>query len=256
MASTIRLRVHYRGPEDERDNVEVFEFPLSPNMNVISALREVQRNPVNSDGKSVRPPAWEAACLEEVCGSCTMIVNGMARQACTALIEDVGIEKDDVLEVTLQAMTKFPIIRDLIVDRSAMFETLKKLKAWIPIDGSYDRGMAPPQDDSTRQLRYLFSKCMTCGCCMEACPQYSERTEFVGPQALTQAQLFNLHPVGKSLMMDRLDVLSGEEGITNCGNAQNCVRVCPKGIPITRAIAEINRDTTVYRIKKWFGACA
>lgn len=254
MASTVRLRVHYRRPEEQRDHVEVFEFPLSQNMNVISALREVQRNPVNSTGTSVPPPAWEAACLEEVCGSCTMIVNGKVRQACTALIEDVGIEKGDVLEVTLRPMTKFPVVRDLIVDRSAMFESLKKLKAWVPIDGSYDRGMAPPQDDSIRHLRYLFSRCMTCGCCMEACPQYSDRTEFVGPQALTQAQLFNLHPVGKSLMMDRLDVLSGEEGITNCGNAQNCVRVCPKGIPITRAIAEINRDTTVYRVKKWLGA--
>ena len=94
---------------------------------------------------------------------------------------------------------------------------------------------------------------MTCGCCMESCPQYGDRTTFVGPQALTQAQLFNLHPVGQTLMNERLNVLSSDEGITNCGNAQNCVAVCPKGIPITRALAEINRDTTTYRVKKWLG---
>ena len=44
-------------------------------------------------------------------------------------------------------MKKFPLIRDLVVDRSRMFENLKKVKGWVPIDGSYDLGMAPPQDD-------------------------------------------------------------------------------------------------------------
>jgi succinate dehydrogenase / fumarate reductase iron-sulfur subunit len=47
--------------------------------------------------------------------------------------------------------------------------------------------------------------------------------------------------------------MTSEEGITNCGNAQNCVKVCPKGVPLTQAIAEINRATTVYTVKKWLG---
>lgn len=253
MIEIVRLTVQTQKPGDPSPKLEVFEIPFQEKMNVISALREVQRNPVNAEGQTVVPPAWEAACLEEVCGSCTMIINGRVRQACTALIESVAEVRGTRADVEIRPMTKFPLVRDLIVDRSAMFESLKKLKAWVPIDGSYDLGMAAPQDDGVRQMRYLFSRCMTCGCCMEACPQYSDRTSFVGPQALTQAQLFNLHPVGKTLEADRLDVLSSEEGITNCGNAQNCVRVCPKSIPITTAIAELNRATTVYRVKKWLG---
>jgi succinate dehydrogenase / fumarate reductase iron-sulfur subunit len=134
-----------------------------------------------------------------------------------------------------------------------MFENLKKVKAWVPIDGSYDLGMAQPQDDSIRHLRYALSRCMSCGCCVEACPQVSEKSVFVGPAAIGQALLFNLHPVGATLAPERLDFLSSEEGITGCGNAQNCVKVCPKGVPLTRAIAELNRDTTVYRAKKWLG---
>ncbi len=88
---------------------------------------------------------------------------------------------------------------------------------------------------------------------MEACPQVSEKSPFVGPAAVAQALLFNLNPVGKTLEPDRLEYMTSEEGITGCGNAQNCVKVCPKGIPLTQAIAQINRDTTVYRLKKWIG---
>lgn len=222
-------------------------------MNVISALRETQRNPVNAKGEKVQPPIWEAACLEEVCGSCTMNINGGIRQACTALIEDIAELDRGYYDVTLEPMKKFPVVRDLIVDRGRMFDNLKKIQGWIPIDGSYDLGMAPPQDDRVRQLRYALSRCMTCGCCLEACPQVNERSAFGGPAAIGQALLFDLHPVGKTLEPERLDFMTSEEGITGCGNAQNCVKVCPKGVPLTRAIAELNRDTTLFRLKKWMG---
>ncbi len=249
----IRIKVLRQQDQGAPQHWETFEIPFREKLNVISALIEIQKNPVTTDGKSVRPPSWEAACLEEVCGACSMNINGRVRQACTALIEDVGETKGDTIEITLEPMKKFPLVRDLIVDRSRMFDNLKKVKAWVPIDGSFDRGMAQPQDDNVRKLRYELSRCMSCGCCLEACPQINENSVFVGPAAMGQALLFNIHPVGKTLEHDRLEFLSSEEGITGCGNAQNCVKVCPKSVPLTRAIAELNRDTTVFRLKKWMG---
>jgi len=251
--ATVRLRIRRQANQESGSYWDTFEIPFRDKMNVISALRETQRNPVNILGKSVEPPVWEAACLEEVCGSCTMNINGGVRQACTALIEDISALDNGKYEVTLEPMKKFPIIRDLLVDRSKMFENLKKAKAWVPIDGSYDLGMGQPQDDHTRQLRYALSRCMSCGCCLEACPQVNERSSFVGPATLAQSLLFDLHPVGKTLEPERLEFLTSEEGITGCGNAQNCVRVCPKSVPLTQAIAMLNRDTTKYKIKKWMG---
>ncbi len=182
-----------------------------------------------------------------------MVINGGVRQACTALIDEVGVPNGDDLEVTLQPMSKFPVVRDLIVDRTRMFENLKKIKGWVPIDGSFDRGAALAQDDNVRQLRYALSRCMTCGCCTEACPNFNDKTVFVGPAALAQTLLFNIHPVGSTLANDRLEFLETEEGISGCGNAQNCVKVCPKSVPITKAIAMLNRDTTVHKLKKWMG---
>ncbi len=253
MPKTIRLKVHRQATSDAPVHFDTFEVPFVENMNVISALMEVRKNPVTIEGKKVAPPVWDAACLEEVCGSCTMNINGGIRQACSALVEEVGTVMGDSIELTLEPMKKFPLVRDLAVDRSRMFENLKKVQAWVPIDGSYDRGMAGSQDDHVRQLRYALSRCMTCGCCMEACPQINEKSEFVGPAAIGQALLFNLHPVGQSLENERFDYLTSSEGITGCGNAQNCVKVCPKGVPLTLAIARLNRDTTVYKLKKWMG---
>lgn len=253
MAKNIRLKIKRQAGPEQEAYWENYEIPFKEKLNVISALMEIQKNPVTTEGKNVKPPTWDAACLEEVCGSCTMNVNGVIRQACTALIEDVGELNGETYEVTLEPMKKFPLVRDLVVDRSSMFENLKKVKAWVPIDGSYDLGMAAPQDDNVRQLRYALSRCMTCGCCMEACPQINERSKFVGPAALGQALLFNLHPIGSTLTAERNEYLTSEEGITGCGNAQNCVKVCPKQVPLTRAIAQLNRDTTVYRIKRWMG---
>lgn len=249
----VRLKILRQQSKKAHSYWEEFEVPYVDKMNVISALISVQRNPVNTKGAEVTPPAWEAACLEEVCGSCTMNVNGGIRQSCTALIEEVGDLRGDTYHVTLEPMKKFPLVRDLVVDRSRMFDALKKIKGWVPIDGSFDLGMAQPQDDHVRQLRYALSRCMTCGCCVEACPQVNNKTNFVGAAAIGQAHLFNLHPVGSNLANERLEFLTSEEGITNCGNAQNCVKVCPKGVPLTRSIAELNRDTTVYKIKKWIG---
>jgi succinate dehydrogenase / fumarate reductase, iron-sulfur subunit len=258
MPRTIRVKVLRQSGKDAPQRWDTFEIPYRENMNVISCLMEIRKKPVTTEGKSVEPPAWEAACLEEVCGSCTMNINGRIRQACSALVDspDIGKPEGDSITINLEPMKKFPLVRDLIVDRSKMFQNLIKVKAWVPIDGSYDMGPASRQDDHIRKLRYKLSQCMSCGCCLEACPQVNERSEFVGPAAIGQALLFNLHPVGSSLASDRLDYLTSSEGITNCGNAQNCVKVCPKGVPLTQAIAELNRSTTVYKIKKWMGLTA
>src|SRR5689334_1307242 len=115
--SKIRLKILRQASKDEDSHWETFEIPFREKLNVISALIEIQKNPTTAEGQTVKPPAWEAACLEEVCGSCTMNINGGIRQACTALIEDVGEVKGDTYEVNLEPMKKFPLIRDLIVDR-------------------------------------------------------------------------------------------------------------------------------------------
>jgi succinate dehydrogenase / fumarate reductase iron-sulfur subunit len=207
---------------------------------------EIQRNPVNAQGKATTPVTWDAACLEEVCGSCAMNVNGKVRMACSALV--------DKLEwpITLEPMRKFPMVRDLAVDRTRMFESLKRVKAWIELDGTYNIGPGPRQSQSEQAQRYVLSTCITCGSCLEACPQITQDNDFMGAAPISQVRLFNLHPTGAMHADDRLHGLMGPGGIQDCGKAQNCVQVCPKEIPLTTSIAAMNRDVTRLVVKDLF----
>lgn len=230
---------------------EEFEFKLFPSANVISSLMEIQRNPYNRAGEKVEPVVWEAGCLEEVCGSCSMLINGFPRQACTALIAPI-IKETGSRTITLAPFTKFPLVRDLIVDRSIMFDNLKKVHAWIDVDGSHDQGPGPKISPEKQKIMYSLSTCMTCGCCSEACPQVNNHSKFIGPAPISQVRLFNDNPVGANQRSLRLQPLMEEGGISDCGNAQNCVRVCPKNIPLTDSIAAVGRDVTLQAVRDLF----
>jgi len=244
-----RLKIQRRDSEDAPARWETFELPYRRNLNVISALMDVRKNPVTAEGKKTTPPVWDMSCLEQVCGICTMVIDGRVRQSCSALIDDLLLASGSDT-VTLAPMSKFPNVRDLKVDRTPMFEHLKKVHAWIELDGTYDLGPGPHVPNELAQERYALSRCMTCGCCLEACPQYGDGN-YIGPQAIGQARLFNMHPTGKIEMDDRLNGLLGDDGIGNCGNAQNCVQVCPMSLPLTKAIYETNRDITVNALFGW-----
>ncbi|MDK2973272.1 MAG: succinate dehydrogenase / fumarate reductase, iron-sulfur subunit [Candidatus Sumerlaeota bacterium] len=241
---TVTLRIKRQKAPGEAPYWETFKVPYERGMNVISALMKIRLNPETAEGRKTTPVTWDAGCLEEVCGACSMRINGIPRQSCTALIDN--LEQPIVLE----PFSKFPVIRDLMVDRTPMFESLKRVKAWVPVDGTYHLGPAEKISPEMQQIRYKYSECMTCGCCLEACPQYNGKSAFIGASVIGQSYLFNAHPTGKNLKGDRLDVMMGVGGVVDCGNAQNCVRVCPKGIPLTDAIAAIGGQVTIHAIRK------
>lgn len=253
MQKTYILKIYRGHPGDGEQFWEEFELERKPFSNIISSLLEIQRNPVNRSGEKVAPVIFEAGCLEEVCGACSMLINGMPRQACTALIETIIKETGSHI-ITVAPLSKFPLVRDLMVDRTKMFENLKKVHAWIDVDDSRDIGVGPKISQQEQEVMYQLSTCMTCGCCQEACPQVNERSSFIGPAAIGQVRLFDMHPTGKFQKPERLRVMMEKSGISGCGNAQNCVRVCPKNIPLTDAIAAIGRDTTLQAIKDLFGS--
>lgn len=243
---TIKLKIKRTPAPGKESFWEEFEVPYAPNMNVISALMAIQKNPVNARGEKTTPPVWECNCLEEVCGACTMVINGKVRQSCAALVDHLE------QPITLEPMRAFPTVRDLIVDRSRMFEALKQVHAWIDIDGTHDLGPGPKYGPEEQEWRYELSKCMTCGCCLDVCPNYGPQSNFIGAFAISQVALMNSHPSGKLHASERLKAVMGPGGISDCGNAQNCVKACPKGIPLTTSIASVNRQATVYSIKRFF----
>ena len=259
MASTIQLRIRRRDDPKSESYWEEFEIPYRPSMNVISCLMEIQKRPVTAKGEKTTPVVWDAACLEEVCGSCSMVINGRVRQACSTLIDQLH------QPITIEPMSKFPCIRDLRVDRQVMFDNLKKVKAWIPIDGTHSMGGAhsvggAPRladglriEESNRLKIHDLAQCTACGACLEVCPQYHEKSPFIGASAISQVRRFNGHPAGVLQKGVRLMALMEEGGLDDCGNAQNCVKACPVNIPLTESIAEMGREVTKYALGKLFG---
>jgi succinate dehydrogenase / fumarate reductase, iron-sulfur subunit len=249
-SKVVHLRIRRQDSPDKPDTRrwEEFKVPYLPLMNVISCLQQIQKNPVTTSGKEVVPVVWESVCLEEVCGSCTMVINGRVRQSCSALIDQIAPKGETI---TLEPMSKFPLVRDLLVDRSRMFEDLKRVHAWIDLDGTYEIGPGPRESQEAQAERYPLSRCMTCGCCLEACPQYGESAKFIGAAALNQVRLFNMHPSGAMHKDERLESVMGEGGVADCGKAQNCVEVCPKEIPLVDSISVVARETTKRMLFGW-----
>jgi succinate dehydrogenase / fumarate reductase, iron-sulfur subunit len=136
-SKTVLIKIKRQDTPESKPYWEEFELQFRPGMNVTSALMDIAANPVTRQGKATTPVTYDSNCLEEVCGSCAMIINGTAKMACSALIAQLK------QPITLEPFSKFPIIRDLAVDRSVLFENLKKVKG-LGADGWHVRPRLRP----------------------------------------------------------------------------------------------------------------
>jgi succinate dehydrogenase / fumarate reductase iron-sulfur subunit len=228
----VTLEIKRQASPDDPAVWETFELDWRPGMNVVSAMMEIAANPVTADGRPTTPITYDSNCLEEICGSCAMRINGKARMACSALVDNLE------QPIRVEPLSKFPLVRDLQVDRSVLFDNLMAVKAWVPVDGTYDLGSGPRVFPQQQEANYPLSNCISCCCCMEVCPQFNDDTGFVGAATIAQVKLFNNHPT-----------LAGDGGIQECGFSQNCVEACPKQIPLTDAISDVSRDVILQKAK-------
>ena len=267
---TFDVRILRQQRPGERSYWERFRLKHEPELNITSVLQKIAAYPETVSGTAVTPVAYEANCLEEVCGACTMLINGRTRQACTALVDK--LLAGNPTEIELRPLSKFPVVRDLVVDRRRLF--LEKVKAWIPVDTYDDLGSAPRQSQEAQERAYPLSKCMSCGCCLEACPQYrkiellrmpqesaeafAKRTQaaydhdFIGAHAQNEVVFYNSHPTGSYHAAERLDAATDVGGIQICGKAANCQAVCPQEIPLMTSWGRIGRAATLHFVKTWF----
>jgi len=252
---TVKLRVRRQDDEGEAPYWQYFEVPRYANMNVVELLMEIRKNPVDAEGNRTTPVAWSMMCLEEVCGICTMVINGHVRQSCSTLVDDLE------QPITLEPMRKFPVRRDLVIDRTRLFDAYRRVKAWVPVDGTHDLGPGPRIDESERAEGYWLSRCISCGACVDACPQVNPDhpenappegdSTFIGAAPISWARLMNIHPSGDHLAKERYEALMGPGGIADCAKSMNCVQVCPKEIPLMESIASMNRQITRHLLVDW-----
>ena len=181
---------------------------------------------VNIDGQRSTRIGWECSCLQGVCGACAMVINSVPALACETLIRNV---KGNTIEI--RPLRKFPVIHDLIVDRSSILENLMKTNMFI---GTYQ-----PAENGDHAHQYAVAKCLKCGLCLEVCPNYVNGQHFFGAAFANDCYLVASRNREKAKEISR--VYSMHFG-KDCSKSMSCMDVCPMKIPTIASMAKLNRN--------------
>lgn len=177
--------------------------------------------------------AFRRSCAHGICGSDAMLINGRNRLACKILIKDLK------MPIVIEPIRGFRVLKDLVVDMEPFFARYRAVKPYLVNDDPppfHERLQTPEEraryDDTT--------KCILCGACTTSCPSYWANAEYIGPAAIVAAHrfLFDSRDRGAS---ERLEVLANRSGVWRCRTIFNCTDACPRGINVTKAIAQVKK---------------
>jgi fumarate reductase iron-sulfur subunit len=238
MPDMVTLAVARYRPEQETEPVvQDYEVPFRKDWVVLDALNYIKDR---VDGSL----SYRWSCRMGVCGSCGMMVNGQPKLTCAAFLADYLPGP-----IRVEPLRYFPIIRDLVVDITDFLGKLKKVKPWIvrerekPIEeGEYRQ--RPDQLDAFKP----FSMCINCMLCYAACPIYGLEPGFVGPAAIALAQRYNMDSRDQGAR-ERLEILSGRDGIWQCTFVGECSEACPKNVDPAGAIQQYKLTSATHWLK-------
>ena len=207
---------------------ETFEYDGPAENSVAGVLDYINYNDdvVNVEGKRSMRIGWECSCLQGVCGACAMVIDGRPVLACETLVKDLKGE-----EIEIRPLRKFPVIHDLIVDRSSIQENLMKTDVFI---GEYQ-----PSADGDHMHQYTAAKCLKCGLCLEVCPNYVNGRTFYGAAFANDCYLVASRNRTKAKNIGRV---YGEHFGNTCSKSLSCMDVCPVKIRTIASIARLNRS--------------
>lgn len=198
---------------------------------VATALQQISGDGhfTDTEGRPVGVIRWECSCLQKKCGACAMVIGGVPRLACDTFLRDYA--KKGV--VTIEPLRKFPVVADLIVDRSILYENRKEAETWMHGDA------AKSQTEKEQGLVFEASRCLACGCCLEVCPNYCPGEEFHGAAGfLPSARLLHALPADEQKELRKNWYLHAYKG---CGKSLACKEVCPAGIDTEMILSRTNR---------------
>ncbi len=232
----VRLKVFRFDPEKDGDPYyQDYEVQAEPTDRLLDCLNRIrwEQDPTL---------AFRMSCGHGVCGSDGMRINGVCGLACQKLVESFG------LEVRVEPLPVFPVIKDLVVDLEPFFQRYHSIKPYLIALSSppgHERRQSPedirPLEDAIR--------CILCACCTSSCPvsQDPQTADYVGPAALVRAfrYLFDSRDESTS---ERIAMLDRQDRVWGCRTLWKCTEVCPKEIPVTKLIGHIKRR--IYETKR------
>lgn len=177
------------------------------------------------DGKPTTRIRWECSCMQSMCGGCAMVINGVPALACATFADEVKGK-----ELVLEPLSKFPVVADLIVDRSIIYENLISAKAYLDSVAANDKRQ--------HEQQYSVAKCLKCGLCLEVCPNYRPGSDFFGAVFANESYLIASQSSDKKPQIVKSYKTHFGAG---CSKALSCQSVCPMGIETITSIMRMNR---------------
>ncbi|MCG3753733.1 succinate dehydrogenase/fumarate reductase iron-sulfur subunit [Amycolatopsis sp. Poz14] len=236
----LTLRVwRQSGPDDDGRLVDYPVDDASPDMSFLELL-DVLNQHLIEDG--AEPIAFDHDCREGICGSCGVVINGRAHgpeRTTTCQLHLRSFRDGDVLDVEPWRAKGFPVIKDLVVDRSA-FDRIIEAGGYVTAPtGSAPEAHATPVPKPDADLAFDNATCIGCGACVAACPNGSAML-FTSAKVAHLNSLPQGQPERAQRVLDMVETMDSAD-FGGCTNTGECVASCPKGIPLT-SIANLNRE--------------
>jgi succinate dehydrogenase / fumarate reductase iron-sulfur subunit len=242
---TVTLRVHRANPAARvKSHYQTFEVPMEPGMTVLSALLLAKERFDHSI-------AIRFSCRMASCGSCGMKINGIPKLACSTQVSEYGSNS-----ITVEPLTTYPLIRDLVTDFSDFFAKHDSVKPFLirrNVDEQETFQTEYVQSPTELESFLQFSYCIKCGLCNAACPTMQTDPLYTGPQALAQAYRYVADSRDEGVA-ERVKAVDHQHGVWRCHFPAACSFVCPKGVDPAFAIQRLKRVVVSPSARKKKGA--
>ena len=206
---------------------EAFDYEGADSISIAGLLDHLNYNDdiMNDKGEVTDRIGWDCSCLQGVCGACAIVVNDSPVLACETFLKDLKGE-----EIILRPLRKFPVVHDLIVDRSSIHNNLERTDVYI---GEYHF-----EENEDHAHQYDAAKCLKCGLCLEVCPNYTNGNTFFGALFANDCYLVSARNHAKSKEIRKI---YDEHFGSGCSKSLSCMDVCPVNIPTIASMAKMNR---------------
>ena len=227
---TVTLRIRRFNPEVSAEATwEDFQLEIDPKERVLDALHKIKWD---LDGTLT----FRRSCAHGICGSDAMRINGKNRLACKTLIKDINPEKP----ITVEAIKGLTVLKDLVVDMEPFFQAYRDVMPFLITKDTNEPTRERLQSAEDRERFDDTTKCILCAACTSSCPVFWNDGQYFGPAAIVNAHRF-IFDSRDEAGEQRLEILNDKDGVWRCRTTFNCTDACPRGIEVTKAIAEVKR---------------
>ncbi|GEC07893.1 succinate dehydrogenase iron-sulfur subunit [Streptomyces spinoverrucosus] len=227
---TVTFRVRRFNPEVSADATwEDFQLEIDPKERVLDGLHKIKWD---LDGTLT----FRRSCAHGICGSDAMRINGKNRLACKTLIKDINPEKP----ITVEPIKGLTVLKDLVVDMEPFFQAYRDVMPFLITKDTNEPTRERLQSAEDRERFDDTTKCILCAACTSSCPVFWNDGQYFGPAAIVNAHRF-IFDSRDEAAEQRLEILNDRDGVWRCRTTFNCTDACPRGIEVTKAIAEVKK---------------